>query len=69
MLLTGVVLHDIGKIDELRYARGIDYSTQGRLLGHITIGALMVREKIKAIVGFPAPLAILIEHLILSHHG
>ena len=57
LLLTGVVLHDIGKIDELRYARGIDYSDEGRLLGHITIGAGMVREKIKAIPGFPAPLA------------
>jgi 3'-5' exoribonuclease len=39
------------------------------LLGHITIGTLLVREKIKAIPGFPEPLAILIEHLILSHHG
>ena len=57
LLLAGVVLHDIGKIDELRYARGIDYSTEGRLLGHITIGAQLVREKISAIPGFPAPLA------------
>jgi 3'-5' exoribonuclease len=69
LLLTGVVLHDVGKIDELRYARGIDYSDAGRLLGHITIGAGMVREKIKAIAGFPPPLAVLVEHLILSHHG
>ncbi|MGH9757145.1 MAG: HD domain-containing protein, partial [Candidatus Acidiferrales bacterium] len=69
LLLAGIVLHDIGKIDELRYARGIDYSTEGRLLGHITIGALLVREKIRATPDFPAPLAILVEHLILSHHG
>jgi len=69
LLLTGVVLHDIGKIDELRYARGIDYSDAGRLLGHITIGAGMAREKVKAIPGFPAPLAVLVQHLILSHHG
>jgi 3'-5' exoribonuclease len=69
LLLTGVVLHDIGKIDELRYARGIDYSDAGRLLGHIAIGAGMAREKIKAIPGFPAPLAVLIQHMILSHHG
>ena len=69
LLLAGIVLHDIGKIDELSYARGTDYTTQGRLLGHITIGALMVREKIKAMAGFPEPLAVLIEHLILSHHG
>ena len=69
LLLTGVVLHDIGKIEELRYARGIEYSTEGRLLGHIMIGAGMVRDRIKAIPGFPAALAVLVEHLILSHHG
>jgi 3'-5' exoribonuclease len=69
LLLAGIVLHDIGKLDELSYARGTDYTTPGRLLGHITIGTLLVREKIKAIAGFPAPLAILIEHLIVSHHG
>src|SRR5271154_2274604 len=69
LLLAGVVLHDIGKIDELRYTRGIDYSDSGRLLGHITIGAGMVRDKCKAIAGFPAPLAVLVEHMILSHHG
>jgi len=69
LLLAGIVLHDIGKIDELSYARGTDYTTQGRLLGHITIGALMVRRKIEAIPDFPVPLAVLIEHMILSHHG
>jgi 3'-5' exoribonuclease len=69
LLLAGVVLHDIGKIDELRYTRGIDYSTEGRLLGHIMIGAQLVHEKIKAIPGFPPQLAVLVEHLILSHHG
>jgi 3'-5' exoribonuclease len=69
LLLTGIVLHDVGKIDELSYGRGIDYTTQGRLLGHISIGAAMVREKIRDIPDFPAPLAMLVEHLILSHHG
>ncbi|HTX14963.1 MAG TPA: HD domain-containing protein [Candidatus Baltobacteraceae bacterium] len=69
LLLAGVVLHDIGKLDELRYTRAIDYSTEGRLLGHITIGAALVREKRKAIPGFPEPLGVLLEHLILSHHG
>jgi len=69
LLLTGVVLHDIGKLDELRYVRGIDYSDHGRLLGHIMIGARLVRDKCNAVAGFPAPLAVLVEHLILSHHG
>jgi 3'-5' exoribonuclease len=69
LLLTGVVLHDIGKIEELRYARGIEYSDAGRLLGHISIGAVLVQEKCKAIAGFPGPLAVLVQHMILSHHG
>ncbi len=69
LLLAGVVLHDIGKIDELHYERDIGYTDEGRLLGHITMGAALVREKIEAIAGFPAPLAVLVEHLILSHHG
>ncbi|HXA57489.1 MAG TPA: HD domain-containing protein [Candidatus Acidoferrum sp.] len=69
LLVTGVVLHDIGKTEELRYTRGIDYTTEGRLLGHITIGAMLVRKKIDSIAGFPQPLAVLVEHLILSHHG
>ncbi|HUO36251.1 MAG TPA: HD domain-containing protein [Candidatus Acidoferrum sp.] len=69
LLLAGIILHDIGKIDELRYSRAIDYSTEGRLLGHIAIGLLLVREKIKAVPDFPESLAALVEHLILSHHG
>lgn len=69
LLLAGVVLHDIGKTEELTYVRGVEYTTEGRLLGHIMIGASMVREKIRGIAGFPAPLATLVEHLILSHHG
>ena len=69
LLLTGVVLHDIGKIDELRYAREIDYTTEGRLLGHIMLGVGMVRDRIKAIPGFPPALAVMVEHMILSHHG
>lgn len=69
LLLAGVVLHDIGKLEELRYARGIDYSDEGRLLGHISMGAMLVREKCKVIEHFPAPLRTMVEHLILSHHG
>src|SRR5208282_3673658 len=56
-------------IDELRYAREIDYTTEGRLLGHIMLGVGMVRDRIKAISGFPPALAVVVEHLILSHHG
>ena len=69
LLLTGVVLHDIGKIYELNYERGFSYSNDGQLLGHIHIGIRMVGDKIREIPGFPAGLRTLVEHMILSHHG
>jgi 3'-5' exoribonuclease len=69
LLLTGVVLHDIGKIYELNYERGISYSNDGQLLGHIHIGARMVGEKLRGLPEFPATLRSLVEHMILSHHG
>jgi len=69
LLLTGAVLHDLGKISELSYSRTFDYTDSGRLLGHITLTVEMIDEKIKAIPGFPENLAMLLKHLILSHHG
>lgn len=69
LLVTGVVLHDIGKTEELCYKRSLNYTTEGQLLGHIVIGIGMVQKKIDAIPGFPRSLAVLVEHLIASHHG
>ena len=69
LLLAGVVLHDIGKIYELTYARSLGYSAQGQLVGHITIGVRMVEDAIHSIPGFPPALRDLVVHLILSHHG
>jgi 3'-5' exoribonuclease len=69
LLLTGIVLHDIGKTEELSYKRAINYTTEGQLLGHIVIGLRMVQKKIAAIPDFPRSLAVLVEHLIVSHHG
>ena len=69
LLLAAAILHDIGKIDELTYDLSIDYSDQGRLLGHIVLGVLMVEEKLKTLKGFPPELAARLKHLILSHHG
>jgi 3'-5' exoribonuclease len=69
LLLAGVILHDLGKIHELSYARSFGYTTEGQLLGHIMIGMRMVDEKIGAIPDFPAPLRDLLLHMILSHHG
>src|SRR4051794_3643776 len=69
LVLTGVVLHDIGKIYELNYERGFSYSNDGQLLGHIHIGLRIVAEKLRGLPGFPATLRSLVEHMILSHHG
>jgi 3'-5' exoribonuclease len=69
LLLAGVLLHDIGKIHELTYARGFGYSTEGQLLGHINIGVAMVREKLRLLPDFPPKLRDLLLHMILSHHG
>ena len=69
LLLTGVVLHDIGKIYELNYERGFSYSTEGQLIGHIAIALRMVADKLRALPDFPPPLRTLVEHMILSHHG
>ncbi len=69
LLLTGVVLHDIGKIYELNYERGFSYSDEGQLLGHITIAVRMVADKLRGLPDFPPALRSLVEHMILSHHG
>jgi 3'-5' exoribonuclease len=74
LLLTGAFLHDIGKIHEISYGRSFTYTTRGQLLGHMIIELEMLHAKI-AIVNqqmpspFPEELKVLIEHLIISHHG
>jgi 3'-5' exoribonuclease len=69
LLLIGVLLHDIGKLYELTYDRSFGYSTEGSLLGHMFIGLRMLDEKIRMLAEFPTRLRVLIEHMILSHHG
>ncbi len=69
LLLTGVILHDLGKIFELSYGRSFSYSDDGQLLGHIQIGLRMIDEAIRAAPGFPPRLRALVAHMILSHHG
>jgi 3'-5' exoribonuclease len=69
LLITGGILHDIGKIYEYKYDRMFDYSDEGRLIGHIVIGLEMLDARISAVEGFPTQLAMELRHLILSHHG
>jgi 3'-5' exoribonuclease len=69
LLLTGTILHDIGKIDEFDYQSKIDYSDKGRLLNHIVIGIKMVDDKLSGIHNFPEDQMLLLKHMIVSHHG
>ena len=69
LLLTGAFLHDIGKIYELTYQRSIAYTTRGQLLGHMIIELEMLQQKLAEVPGFPDELKVMIEHLIISHHG
>jgi 3'-5' exoribonuclease len=69
LLLTGVILHDIGKIRELTWDVGFDYSVEGILLGHIQMGVDLVEKTIAGLPGFPERLRALVVHMILSHHG
>ena len=69
LLLTGVILHDIGKLEELRWGTSFDYTLEGQLVGHIAIGLVMIEKKLATLPGFPPPLRMLVEHMVLSHHG
>jgi 3'-5' exoribonuclease len=103
LLLTGAILHDIGKVRELSWRSSFDYTLEGQLIGHISIAQGMLHEKIAALdtaatataaaaltggssglqptespagksgalapALFPQPLRLLIEHMLLSHHG
>ena len=70
LVLAGVVLHDIGKLQELAYEAGTTtYTRDGNLIGHIALGLILVRETAAGVSGFPLELRAQLEHLVLSHHG
>ncbi len=70
ILLASIFLHDAGKTEELRVKNNVtEYSDEGRLLGHIVLGADAVNKKIAEIPGFPENLKLLLLHSIISHHG
>ncbi len=84
LLVAGAILHDIGKVRELAWSGAFQYTLEGQLVGHISIGQRMLSEKIMALneeakaraaeLGtapefFPEPLRVLLEHLLLAHHG
>ncbi len=69
LLLMGGFLHDIGKTYEFSFDRAVEYTDQGQLLGHLVMEIEIVNEKIKTIPGFPEELALLVKHMLVSHHG
>ena len=69
LLLTAAALHDVGKTDELEWARAIKYSDAGHLVGHVAGGAMMVKEAADRIEGLDAVLNLELQHAMLSHHG
>jgi 3'-5' exoribonuclease len=68
-LLMAAMLHDVGKLDELCYERAVGYTTEGQLLGHIVMELETVTNAMNAIVGFPAKLKTVVQHILISHHG
>ena len=69
LLLTGAILHDIGKVKELCWKTSFHYTLEGQMIGHISIAQGMLREKVLSLQPFPEKLRMLVEHMILSHHG
>jgi len=79
LLFLGGFLHDIGKIWELSYDRVTDYTTEGKLIGHLVMGVELVDRKIRELEAqegrlpgdgkFPESQKLLVKHLILAHHG
>ena len=74
LLLTGIFLHDIGKIDELSYDRAFSYSDEGQLIGHLVMGVELLQSKVEQTTDltgepFPRELLLRLKHMIVSHHG
>ncbi|MBU0510020.1 HD domain-containing protein [bacterium] len=69
LLVTGALLHDVGKVVELTSDVGFDYTTEGRLVGHIVLGTMLIEKKIAELPDFPEETRRQVLHLILSHQG
>jgi 3'-5' exoribonuclease len=69
LLLTASFIHDIGKTREIHWEIAREYTIEGKLIGHISLGLMMLDEKLSGLSGFPSDLATLLRHMLLSHHG
>lgn len=69
LVVAGCLLHDLGKIWELEIGASIEYTDDGRLIGHIPMESLFVDKKIGELEGFPAETRRQLLHILLAHHG
>ena len=70
LLVTAALLHDIGKCEELSFDTAIEFTDEGRLVGHVVLGLRTIRDALaKTRVRVSAERMMLLEHAILSHHG
>lgn len=68
-VIAGLLLHDIGKIYELSYKDGFNYTDSGKLIGHLLMGVELVTRKAALIKDFPEETLLLVKHTIVGHHG
>jgi 3'-5' exoribonuclease len=69
LVVAGALLHDLGKIWELEIAASIEYTDDGRLIGHLPMETLFVEKKIGELEDFPRETRRQLLHILLSHHG
>ncbi len=74
LVLAGLFLHDVAKTAELSYTCGFSYTDEGKLLGHVVMGAMWVGQRAQEVSArsgkaFPKDLLLVLQHIILSHHG
>jgi 3'-5' exoribonuclease len=69
LLMTGILLHDIGKLEEYQWDLDIGFTDQGRLLGHVILGTQRLSRAMTLQSDFPQDLAFELQHMILAHHG
>ena len=69
LLISGAMMHDFGKTEELKYDGVFEYTDKGKLIGHIVISAMIINDEVNKISGFPEDLKNCLLHIILSHQG
>jgi 3'-5' exoribonuclease len=69
LVICGALMHDYGKTEELSFDSSFEYTTKGKLIGHIVISAMLINEGCKKIPDFPDDLRDCLLHIILSHQG